>query len=321
MRKIPALAAAVLMLVASVSATAQVRGKGRLQGSVVEKETGKPVGGAKLTINLADGSTAPIVVKTNDKGRWSAIGMISGGWNIDIDADGYQPSRIGPVNISETQMLPAMKIELEKLVVQEQTTAEVEVPMAGSAVPQEAIDAVNAGQDLMAAEKYKEAVIEFEKALPLLPDNMQLRQVAAQAYYKAGDLKKAIASLEAVTAADPTNSGIALLLTNLYLENGQLEEGKARLASLPADAVTYPTLYVNIGILFLNKNNPQEAAVNFSKAVDLDMTQPASFYYRGLANLQLKKTAEAKADFAKVVALAPESPEAKDAKQLVDSLK
>jgi predicted Zn-dependent protease len=320
MRKFPALVAAVFMLLASVSATAQVRGKGRLQGSVVEKETGKPVAGAKITINLADGSTAPIVVKTNAKGRWSAIGMISGGWNIDIDAEGYQPSRIGPINISETQMLPAVEIKVEKLVVQEEV-AEVEVPMAGSAVPQEAIDAVNAGQDLMAQEKYKEAVIEFEKALPLIPDNMQLKQVAAQAYYKAGDLKKAIAALEAVTAADPSNSGIALLLTNLYLENGQLDEGKARLAALPADAVTDPTVYVNIGILFLNKNNPEEAAVNFSKAVDMDMTQPASFYYRGLANLQLKKMKEAKADFEKVISLAPDSTEAKDAKQLLDSMK
>jgi tetratricopeptide (TPR) repeat protein len=80
-------------------------------------------------------------------------------------------------------------------------------------------------------------------------------------------------------------------------------------------------VYVNIGILFLNKNNPQEAAVNFSKAVDLDMTQPASFYYRGLANLQLKKMKEAKADFEKVISLAPDSVEAKDAKQLLDSMK
>lgn len=320
MRKISALAATVVMLVASVSAMAQIRGKGRLQGSVVDKETGKPVGGAKITINIADSSTAPIIVKANDRGRWSAIGMSNGAWNVDIDADGYQPSRFGPVTISEGLMTPSMKIELDKVAVQEQAP-EVVVATTGPSVPQEVVDAVNLAQELMAAEKYKEAVVELEKALPALPDNLPLKQVAAQAYYKIGDLKKAIALLEAVSAADPSNNGVALLLTNLYLENGQVEEGKARLAALPADAVTDPTVYVNIGILFLNKNNPEEAAVNFTKAVDMDMTQPASFYYRGLANLQLKKMKEAKADFEKVLSLAPDSPEGHDAKELLDSMK
>lgn len=319
MRKISTVAVALLIFMMSVPATAQVRGKGRLQGQIVDKETGAPVGGATVTINIASGSTAPIVVKANDKGRWSALGMIGGAWHVDVDAEGYQPGRYGPVTISEMQMLPSMKIEMVKAVVA-QPEPEMVAP-TGPSIPQEVVDAVNAGQDLMAQQKYVEAVVEFEKALPLLPDNMQLRQIASQAYYKAGDLKKAIEGLEAVTAADPANHGIALLLINLYLENGQLDEGKARLASLPADAVADPTVYVNIGILFLNKNNPAEAAVNFTKAVDMDMTQAPSFYYRGLANLQLKKMNEARADFEKVLTLAPESTEGRDAKQLLDSMK
>jgi tetratricopeptide (TPR) repeat protein len=223
------------------------------------------------------------------------------------------------VTVSEVQMLPSMKIELTRLVVKE-PEPEVVAP-TGPSIPQEVVDAVNAAQDLMAQQKYKEAVVEFEKALPLLPDNMQLKQVASQAYYKAGDLKKAIGLLEIVTAADASNMGVALLLTNLYLENGQLDEAKARLAGMPGDAITDPTVYVNIGILFLNKENPKEAVTYFSKAVDMDMTQPVSFYYRGLANLQLKKMKEAKADFEKVISLAPDSTEGHDAKQLLDNMK
>jgi tetratricopeptide (TPR) repeat protein len=59
----------------------------------------------------------------------------------------------------------------------------------------------------------------------------------------------------------------------------------------------------------------------FTKAIDLDATRAESFYYRGRANLQLNKTKEAKADFEKVLELAPDSPEGRDAKQLIDSLK
>jgi Tfp pilus assembly protein PilF len=308
---------AVVLLVTAGSAFAQVRGKARLQGIVTDAATSKPVEGATVTISPGDGDTQPIVVKTNAKGRWSALGLTNGAWNVDIAAKGFTTSR-GSVNVSEFQPMPPIATKMQP----EAPKAEEPAAVATSpGVPQEVIDAVNHGQELMAAEKYKEAVVEFEKALPALPDNMSLKQVAAQAYYKAGDLKNAIAMLETVTASPQSNNGVVLLLTNLYLENSQLDEAKARLATLPADAVSDPTVYVNIGILFLNKNNPAEAVTYLTSAVDMDMTRPESFYYRGLAYLQQKKTNEAKADFEKVLSLSPDSPEGRDAKQLIDSMK
>lgn len=320
MRRITTAVAVILMLAVSTAAIAQVRGKARLQGTVVEEGTGKPVPNAKITISLADGSTQPIVVKTNDKGRWSALGLIAGNWNVDIDAEGFQPSRKGPVAVTEVSMMPQMKIEIARAQVVEAEVPASEIKTTPG-VPQEAVDAVNAGQDLMAAEKYKEAIVEFEKALVHLPDNVQVKQVLAQAYYKTGDLKRAIAMLEAVRAADTANTGVALLLTNLYLEDGQLDKGRETLAAVPAHEIADPTVYVNIGILFMNKNNAAEAATFFGKAIDLDMTRAEGYYYRGMANIQMKKMAEAKADFQKVVELAPDSSEAKDAKQFLADLK
>ncbi len=310
--------AVVMMLALFVAgaAMAQVRGRGRLQGTVTDPD-GKPVAGASVTVSTASGNTAPIKSKTDAKGRWSALGLTGGQWNVDIEAPGFQTSR-GSANVSEIQMIPPIKTTLEKVV--EEAPAPSEIQTAPS-VPQEAVDAVTAGQAFMEAQKYKEAVAEFEKALPHLPDNMSLKQVMAQAYYKAGDLKKAIAMLETVTAADPTNTPLALLLTNLYLEDGQLDQGRAMLQNLPAGSVTDPTVYVNVGILFLNKNNPSDALMYFSKAVDLDMTRPESYYYRGLAEVQLKKMKEAKASFQKVVELAPDSTEGRDAKQMLADLK
>ena len=309
---------AVLAILITSAAVAQVRGRGRLQGNVVD-EGGKPVAGAAVTVAPADGSTTPLKSKTDAKGRWSALGLTGGQWNIDIEAPGFQPNR-GIANVSELQMMPPIRTTLQK-VVEETTEVPADEIKTAPAVPQEAVDAVNAGQELMKAEKYKEAVVEFEKAMTFLPDNMSLKQVLSQAYYKSGDLPKAIAMLEAVTAADPANTALALLLTNLYLENGQLDQGRAMLQNLPAGSVTDPTVYVNIGILFLNKNNPGDAATYFSKAVDLDMTRAESYYYRGLAQFQLKKFKEAKADFQKVVELAPESPEARDSKQMIAGIK
>lgn len=306
----------VIVLLAGV-ASAQVRGKGRVQGVVTDAATGKPVEGATVTISPADGGTQPITAKTNAKGRWSALGLTNGQWNVDIAASGFTTSR-GTVNVSELQMAPPIATKLEAEVKKEEETQTEAVQTSG--VPQEIVDAVNLGQEYLAAGKYQEAIAEFSKALPALPDNAALQQIAAQAYYKAGDLPNAITLLESVVALTPDNRGAALLLTNLYLENGRLDEAKARLAALPADAITEPTVYVNFGILFLNKNNPTEAVTYLTKAIERN-GGPEAFYYRGLAYVQLKNNKDAKADLEKVLAMSPDSPEARDAKQLLDSLK
>jgi tetratricopeptide (TPR) repeat protein len=314
------LSALLVALVLTGAVSAQVRGTGRLQGVVTDKATGKPVADATVVLNLKGGNTAPITTKTDSKGRWAALGMLGGNWDVDISAAGYDTQR-GSAAISELQRLPTVQTQLVPAAKQEPAPAAEAPTQVGSGVAKEIVEAVRAGEELMKQEKYKEAVPQFEKAMAGLPDNVQLKQVLAQAYYKAGDLKKAIGMLEQVTSADPTNIGASLLLVNLYLENKQLSEGKLLLDGLPAGSVTDPTVYTNVGILFLNGGKQQDAWNYFDKAVTLDSKGAENYYYRGLAALQLKKTKEAKADFEQVIALAPDSAEARDSKQLLAGLK
>jgi Flp pilus assembly protein TadD len=350
MRKLSVFTSIMFSLFVVFAATAQVRGRGRLQGTVTDKTTGKPVQGATVTVAIASGNTQPIIVKTDAHGHWSALGMVTGQWNVDITAPGYQTSR-GSANISEVQQQPMIQTQLAPEVKEE--VAEP-VVTAAPLVPKEAIDAITEGQNLMrikagdvvptpqsagggathtvtadeAHENVKRAVADFEKALPLIPTGKpetkqmhdQLLQVMAQAYYRAGDLKNAITSLEAVTAADPSNNTSALLLANLYLENGQLDAGKAVIEKLPASAITDPTTYLNLGILFLNKKNPADAVTYFSKAIAMDPKGIDAYYYRGLAKAQQNKTAEARVDFEQVIALAPDAPEAKDSRAMLAAL-
>lgn len=339
--------AVLLSLVAAVAATAQVRGKGRLQGTVVDQETGKPIAGAKITIGVADGSTQPIIAKTDAKGRWSALGLVGGTWNVDIEAPGYATSQ-GTVAVSELQMVPPIKTALTPVKTQEAPAAaaavqgpipdevraavmkaqELLVPQAGDMIP--SADPSQPSKNVTADDvkaNGKQAAELLEGALPQIPSDTpelqtvrtQVMQVLAQAYYKSGNVQKAIANLEKVYAADSSNTGVALLLVNLYLEAERLADGKAIIEQLPAGAITDPTVYLNVGILFMNNNSVADALTYFEKAVALDATRAEAFYYRGLANLQLKKMDAAKADLQKVVALAPDSSEGRDAKQLLAS--
>lgn len=339
MRKFTLTLLAIAALVLASSAFAQVRGKGRLQGDVTDKATGKPIADATVTISGA--STTPIVTKTNSRGHWAAIGMVSGSWNIDITAPGYETLR-GTVGVSEAdeRPQPPLQSKLAPSVKQEEQPAVVQTTPL---IPPDAVAAIKEGQDLLAnkganAEEAKanaqRAVADFEKALPQVPTDKpevktvrtQLMEVMAQAYYKAGDLPHAIAMLEQMNAADPWTTPDAnvaqrnILLVNLYLEHGDLDKGKALLEKLPEGAVTDPTVYTNIGILFINKKNPTDAITYFSKTISLDPKSVDGYYYRGLAEAQIKKTADARADFEQVVALSPDSTEAKDSKQMLAAL-
>lgn len=331
--------AVILALLLTHAAVAQLRGKGRLQGSVTDKTTGKPVAGA--TVTISGGNTQPLVVKTNGKGQWTAIGLTSGTWNIDIEAAGYDPSR-GTVSLGELQMVPPIKSELAPAAPVEETPA---APTVAN-VPQEIVDKVNEAQALMkiaagddvngtpatpdtVKANNKKAAELIDASLPQIPtdtpERIQIRSdlqaLLAQAHYKAGDIDKAIAVLKSLVESDPANTTQALLLTNLYLENSQLAEGKAMLEALPQAAISDPTVYLNVGILFFNKNSAADAVAYFDKAIALDETKADVFYYRGLAHAQMKNVAKAKADFERVIALAPDSPEARDSKQMLASLK
>jgi Flp pilus assembly protein TadD/5-hydroxyisourate hydrolase-like protein (transthyretin family) len=337
----------IAALALAVTATAQVRGTGRLGGQVVDKATGKPIANATVTVALPDGSTQPIVATTDKNGRWSALGLVNGLWNVDITAAGYQTSR-GTANVSEIQRLPPIKTEMNAEVKQEAAPVATASPL----IPKEGVEAIDEAQNLLKIKagdanpaggtvtpadvkaNAVKAAADLEKALPMIPlDNdkvktvrVQVQEVMAQAYYKAGDLPHAIATLEKLNTADPWTTPDAnqsqrqVLLANLYLENSQLDQAKSLLDKMPPSTITDPTVYTNVGILFLNKKNPTDAITYFTKAVDLDPKREEAYYYRGLAHAQLKQTADARADFQQVLTLAPDSGDAKDAKQMLDAL-
>lgn len=330
----------LVALVATSSVFAQAwRGNARLQG-VVSDPDGKPIAGAKVTLVSEKAQAGPPSITTDKNGKWAVLGLGSGTWNIDVEAAGFQTSR-GTVQLSELQRVPPMKTTLDKVV----EVPKQEVPVAPSAIPPEAVEAVNAAQaqieeaegralatEPLTEERkkqlYANAAANLEKALTLIPDDAdnaksrtQIRQLLAQSYYKTGDVKKAIDHLQQVVVASPENVGVRLLLANLLLEDGRLDEGRAALNAVPESAMSDPTTYINVGILFMNKGQLADAYSYFDKAVKVDPNRGESYYYRGLSLLQQQKMKDAKADFEKVLALAPESGEAKDAADLIKQMK
>lgn len=298
------------------------RGMARLQGTVVG-ENEKPLAGAKVMLRSTQaGDSGPDVI-SDKKGKWAVMGLAGGVWNIDVEAEGYLPKKIS-VSLSEVQRAPAVVIPLEPLPPPpepQESEQKEEVHVGGQAVPPEIVAAIEAGNQFMQQQKYKEAIVEYEKAQAVLPTNLPIKQALARAYYASGERTPAIALLSDIHKADPSNTTAALLLANLLLEDDKLDEAKLVLDALPEASTSDAMALVNIGIHFLNKGKPHDADAWFDKAVNLDAESGASYYYRGLARLQLDRKNEARADFEKVIALAPDSDEAGDAREMLAAMK
>jgi tetratricopeptide (TPR) repeat protein len=326
LKRVVAIALGALISAATLMASEDWRGNNRLAGNVVDKSNGKPVAGAKLKLRIQKGEKGGPDATTDGNGKWAVLGISSGAWNIDVEAPGYDLRQIGPVQLAEGQRIPPIKIELEPHVAPPpvaETPVEPpheEVKIGGVAVSKDVADAVEAGNRLITEGKFKEAVVEFEKAYPTLSSNVSLKMALARAYYGAGDLKKAIVLLDEAYKANPDNS-VAMLLANMLIEDGQIERGKEVIEKLPSGSVTDPNVYINMGITAMNKKQPGVAIEYFTKAIALDEKRYEGYYYRGLASIQMGKTKQAKPDLEKVLALAPESAEAKDAKEYLKSIK
>jgi tetratricopeptide (TPR) repeat protein len=291
------------------------RGRARVDGWVKDA-SGQPVADAQIQLSREAKSGGP-VSKTNKKGYWSVMGLIGGVWNVDISAPGFETRKLA-VTLSEAARIPPIEVKLDK--------AAPAAPAAGEGVTTggagpEIIAAIQEGNRLLGEKKYAEARALYEKALAAVPDNPAILKGIAQTYSGEGNKAKAIETLQKVTALDASDTTTRLLLASLLLEQGNLDEGKAMLEALPEGTVKDAGVYANLGILFMNKQRAGDAATYLTKAIAIDPADGDLYYYRGLAYMQEKKNAEAKADFNKYLELKPDGPEAKDVRDILQTLK
>src|SRR6476659_8614821 len=77
------------LLIASVAGSAAAQ-TGRV-GGTVKDEAGQPIKGATITADNPNASPSSFTATTDDKGRFSIIGLKSGGWTFTAQAPGFGP--------------------------------------------------------------------------------------------------------------------------------------------------------------------------------------------------------------------------------------
>ncbi|HEX2222922.1 MAG TPA: tetratricopeptide repeat protein [Thermoanaerobaculia bacterium] len=322
------LTAAALLLPALPAAAQSWAGKGRLQGEVKTAD-GKPVAGAKVTLRKGDGpvdpkADGPKPVMTNDRGKWSVLGLTQGAWGVLIEKEGLETSE-GQVQVNEFGINPPVRVTLAAGAAPAPAAAAQQQPAAPNAADQwgeQAAASIDRGNTLLQQEKFAEARAEYEKALAgLEPANHPpvLRGIA-RTYYQEKKADQAIAILKKALEIKPDDLESLRLISNLLVAEGREQEAQTYMARLPQGESVDPATLLNVGIKAYNEGKLQDALAQFDRVAKENPNLADAFYYRGLAHLGLNKSAEAKADFQKALELDPRHPKAAEIKDFIASL-
>ena len=98
-----AMALGVALVVSALPAAAQT---GRV-GGTVKDQAGQPIKGATVVAENPNASPSSFTATTDDRGRFSIIGLRSGNWKITASAPGFTPGGGGAERAHDRRAEPS----------------------------------------------------------------------------------------------------------------------------------------------------------------------------------------------------------------------
>lgn len=346
---------AVLLLLAGAAAAQDWKGRGRARGSV-QDEAGKGIAGATVSLWYKGAKGAGPTVKTDKKGNWAYIGLVTGDFTVEIDAEGYvgaessqhideyAPEATRPLdvklrkadgaggggaanNAEGDRLMQVLNAGNEKLKNKDFAGARAAYQEVMGAVKDDkqklSLQVAIAGTWLDEG-KGPEARAAFEALLQTAPDAATLMaylQRIARAYYIEGNIDASVATLEKALALDPANVTTLRLIIDILVASGREKQAEPYMAKLPAGEKIDPNAMLNLGIAAYNGGDMETAFLKFEAVIRDYPDNADAWYYLGLTQIGRNKTAEAKTALEKFLQLAPNDKHAEDAKQFLTYLK
>jgi tetratricopeptide (TPR) repeat protein len=302
----------ILLCLGLVAAPAAAQSSGMVRGKVVDAQ-GQPIEGAVITIEFSE-SNRRMEAKTNRRGEFVQIGLGSGTYRVTAQKDKFAPQmvevRVSVGSAADANFIlqssgPAPPDPAKIAAIRKMFDEGVGLAKSGNhdgaiAKFNETIAAVpgcsdcyyNIGLSHVAKKEYEPAEVAFKKAVELNPDHASAYNGLATVYNATKRPAEAeAASAKAVEIAGASGAG------------GNVE-----------------ALY-NQGVIFWNAGKIAEAKKQFEEVVKLDPKHADAHYQIGMALLNEGNMAGAVAAFETSVSIAPDGPNAAQAKALIGQLK
>lgn len=276
------------------------------QNLVVGKVTdvkGTPVEGAIVTIEQPS-SGRKYETKTGKDGTYTQVGLIAGAYSITVTKEGVGSSK-GNVNVRGGRV-PANFV-------------------LGMTAGEGLNKTFNEGVAASAAGNFDEAIAKFNEALKTNPQcadcyyNIGVANIGKKDYDKAEEAyKKAV---EVKPSADAYNGLASVYTTQRKFDLAQEASKKAAelTATTPGGAVSPDAAY-NQGVVLWNAGKIAEAKAAFEQAIAAKPDHAEAHYQLGMALVNEGNLKGARGEFDTYIKLAPNGPNAAQAKALAAQL-
>jgi tetratricopeptide (TPR) repeat protein len=317
--RLPWLIGCVALLACAFAVPAAAQSTGMVKG-VVKDLQGQPVDGAKVTIEMSEGTARKFETKSNKKGEFIQIGLPSGRYNVTAEKDKLV-SNTAPVQVRINNTA-----EANLVLGAPGAAATSKEAMAKNAELKETLEAgiaaSNAGND-------DEAIAKFQHAAELKPDcadcyyNVALLQAKKKEYDKSeASYKKAI---ELKPAYPDAYNGLA----NIYNAQRKFDEAAAASAKAAelaggapgALAGGNPDALFNQGVILWNAGKIADAKKQFEATIAAKPDHAEAHFQLGMALVNEGNLPAAGSEFETYLKLAPSGPNAPTAKSILATIK
>jgi len=307
MKKFSLIILLVVFLAVSLVAVSAVTGKGKMKGIVLDEKTKQPLEGVtvKLYSVKAQSEYLPSP-KTDTEGRWRALYLRGGAWNLDFEKTGYETKKISfKVDEAPGAKSPEIEIFLTKI--------------EGIALTEDIISVLEKGNLLFSEKKYTEALPIYEDILKKNPDVFIIYKNIGNCYFAMEKYDQAIEYYLKLFEKQPKSAETMTLIGNSYVNAKNMEKAMEWYGKIPFEEIKdIDTLY-NIGANLINNNKNDLALGYFKRAVELDPEFADGYYQLGMTHTALNQIPEALEALKKFMELAPDSPNFGTAKAIVDA--
>ncbi|MGB7293982.1 MAG: tetratricopeptide repeat protein [Candidatus Aminicenantales bacterium] len=305
-----------LLIGVQQSAAQGGRGKGRLQGLVLD-EQGNPIASAKVLLELMSSETAERVETTDKDGKWAMINLGSGNWRVTVSSEGYIPTTTS-VFVSQLDRNPNIVLRLKKPEISEDSVITDEASLAY----------IEQATQLYNDKEYDQALIILEQFLAQNPKAYQVQLLIGDCYREKGEHDKAIelygkavedAKADEKLGRQVLSKGLAAL-GDAYLRKNDLEKAQVFFKQSVDANPDNETLAYNVGEIYFSNQKLDEAAEYFTTATEIKPDWAPPYYKLGLVSLNKADYEKAKEHFRKFLTIEPEGELAAQAKNILEYL-
>jgi tetratricopeptide (TPR) repeat protein len=298
------------LLVTALAAAAAAQ-SGRVNG-VVKDDNGQPIKGATITAEN-ENIGASLTASTDDKGRFSIIGLRPGQWTFIALAPAHTADGGRLAVRAASNLNPPMTFTLKRT-----------SPGIGGAL--ERVNAKDLQNNLAAAEalfnqgKWDEAIEAYRNILSSAPPlNVVQLQIAA-AYVGKQDYERATAAYNELLKVEPANGKAAVGLAAIKAEQGDSKAAEDTLIRAAQEPQAEREVLYALGDLTGAAGRDGEATEWFHKASASDPFWGKPLYRLGLSAMNSGDPSAAAKFMEQVIRVDPASPEAALARTTLNQL-